>query len=59
LEVRIDATAVVLETCRGRFDVVRVWASDGLARSVKYFLEVLDKLSRINIEFVSFRERSS
>ena len=42
---------------RGRFDVVLVWASDRLARSVKHFLEVLDELNHLNIEFVSFREQ--
>lgn len=42
---------------RGRFDVVLVWASDRIARSVKHFLEVLDELNRLNIEFVSFREQ--
>ena len=42
---------------RGRFDVVLVWASDRLARSVKHFLEVLDELNRINVEFISFREQ--
>ncbi len=41
---------------RGRFDVVLVWASDRIARSVRQFLEVLDELNRSNIEFVSFRE---
>src|SRR6202162_285394 len=41
---------------RGRFDVVLVWASDWIARSVKHYLDVLDELSRLNIEFVSFRE---
>ena len=41
---------------RGRFDVVLVWASDRIARSVKHFLEVLDELNRLNIEYVSFRE---
>jgi DNA invertase Pin-like site-specific DNA recombinase len=41
---------------RGRFDVVLVWACDRLARSVKHFLEVLDELNRLNVEFVSFRE---
>jgi len=40
----------------GRFDVVLVWASDRIARSVKHYLDVLDELSRLNIEFVSFRE---
>ena len=41
---------------RGRFDVVLVWASDRIARSTRHFLEVLDELNRLNIEFVSFRE---
>jgi DNA invertase Pin-like site-specific DNA recombinase len=41
---------------RGKFDIVLVWASDRIARSVKHFLEVLDELSRLNIEYVSFRE---
>jgi DNA invertase Pin-like site-specific DNA recombinase len=42
---------------RGRFDVVLVWASDRIARSVKHFLEVLDELNRFEIEFISFREQ--
>lgn len=41
---------------RGRFDVVLVWASDRIARSVKHFLEVLDELNRFEVEYVSFRE---
>ena len=31
--------------------------TDRIARSVKHFLEVLDELNRLNIEFVSFREQ--
>jgi hypothetical protein len=42
---------------RGRFDVVLVWACDRIARSTKHFLEVLDELSHLNTEFVSFREQ--
>ena len=42
---------------RGRFDVILVWASDRIARSVKHFLEVLDELNHLGIEFVSFREQ--
>jgi len=42
---------------RAQFDVVLVWASDRIARSVKHFLDVLDELNRMNIEFVSFREQ--
>jgi DNA invertase Pin-like site-specific DNA recombinase len=41
---------------RGRFDVVVVWACDRLARSVRHFLDVLDQLNHLNVEFVSFRE---
>jgi DNA invertase Pin-like site-specific DNA recombinase len=37
--------------------VVLVWASDRIARSTRHFLEVLDELNRLNIEFVSFREQ--
>lgn len=42
---------------RGQFDVVLVWASDRLARSVRHFLEVLDEFNRLGVEFVSFREQ--
>ncbi len=45
------------EARQGRFDVVLVWASDRIARSVKHFLEILDELNRLTIEFVSFREQ--
>ncbi len=41
---------------RGQFDVVMVWAFDRMARSVRHFLELIDELNRLNIEFVSFRE---
>jgi DNA invertase Pin-like site-specific DNA recombinase len=41
---------------RYRFDVVLVAAFDRLARSVRHFLEVLDELNRLGIEFVSLRE---
>jgi DNA invertase Pin-like site-specific DNA recombinase len=41
---------------RGRFDVVLVWASDRLARSVKHFLACLDEFDRLGVEYVSFRE---
>jgi DNA invertase Pin-like site-specific DNA recombinase len=41
---------------RRQFDVVLVWASDRIARSVRHFLEVLDELNHLGIEFVSFRE---
>jgi DNA invertase Pin-like site-specific DNA recombinase len=42
---------------RGQFDVVLVWACDRLARSTKHFLETLDELNRLGVEFASFREQ--
>jgi DNA invertase Pin-like site-specific DNA recombinase len=41
---------------RRKFDVVMVWSFDRMARSVRHFLEVLDELNHLGIEFVSFRE---
>ena len=49
--------ALMADARRGRFDVVLVWASDRIARSVKHFLDMLDELNRLNIEYVSFREQ--
>jgi DNA invertase Pin-like site-specific DNA recombinase len=42
---------------RGRFDVVLVWSSDRVARSVKHFLDVLDELNRIERELDAARHR--
>lgn len=42
---------------RGRFDVVLVWAFDRIARSVVHFLQVLDELNHLGVEFISFREQ--
>jgi DNA invertase Pin-like site-specific DNA recombinase len=41
---------------RHRFDVVLVAAFDRVARNVRHFLEVLDELTHLGIEFVSLRE---
>jgi DNA invertase Pin-like site-specific DNA recombinase len=41
---------------RRRFDIVIVVAFDRMARSVKHFLEVLDELNRLGVEFISLRE---
>src|SRR5260370_18019066 len=49
--------AMMRDARRGRFDVVLVWASDRIARSVKHFLDVLDELNRLNIGILSFREQ--
>ena len=42
---------------RGQFDVVLVWACDRIARSTRHFLDVLDDMNRLNVEFISFREQ--
>jgi DNA invertase Pin-like site-specific DNA recombinase len=41
---------------RGKFDAVLVWSCDRLARSTKHFLQVLDELSELGIQFHSQRE---
>jgi DNA invertase Pin-like site-specific DNA recombinase len=43
---------------RREFDTVLVWAADRLARSVRHFLEVLDTLNHLGVEFISFRRVS-
>src|SRR4030088_660972 len=47
---------LLADACRHRFDVVLVAAFDRVARNVRHFLEVLDELNHLNIEFVSLRE---
>jgi DNA invertase Pin-like site-specific DNA recombinase len=41
---------------RHRFDAVLVWSCDRLARSTKHFLQVLDELRELDIQFHSQRE---
>ena len=41
---------------RHRFDVALVWSCDRLARSTKHFLQVLDELNDLGIQFLSQRE---
>lgn len=40
----------------GRFDVVAVWSFDRLGRSVRHFLQTVDELHHLNVQFTSFRE---
>ena len=54
---RPDLDRMMADARRGKFNIVLVWAFDRLARSVKHFLEVLDELGRLNVEFISFREQ--
>jgi DNA invertase Pin-like site-specific DNA recombinase len=41
---------------RHKFDAVLVWSCDRLARSTKHFLQVLDEISELGIQFISQRE---
>ena len=41
---------------RRRFDAVLVWSCDRLARSTEHFLQVLDSLSELGVQFLSQRE---
>lgn len=44
------------DASRHHFDVVLVWSCDRLARSTKHFLQVLDELNDLGIQFLSQRE---
>src|SRR5947209_9247634 len=41
---------------RGQFDVLAIWAFDRLARSVSHLIRLLDELTELGVEFISFRE---
>jgi DNA invertase Pin-like site-specific DNA recombinase len=53
---RSGLDAMMADARRGEFSVVLVAAFDRIARSTKNFLEIIDELSSVNIEFVSDRE---
>jgi DNA invertase Pin-like site-specific DNA recombinase len=53
---RLGLDQLLTDARRHRFDIVLVVAFDRVARSVRHFLEVLDELNHLGIEFVSFRE---
>ena len=48
--------SMMADARRGEFSVVLVAAFDRIARSTKNFLEIVDELSELGIEFVSARE---
>ena len=48
--------SLMCDARRHRFDVVLVAAFDRIARNVRHFLDVLDELSHLNIQFISLRE---
>jgi DNA invertase Pin-like site-specific DNA recombinase len=48
--------AMMADARRGQFSVVLVAAFDRIARSTKNFLEIVDELNELGIEFISARE---
>lgn len=48
--------AMMADARRGEFSVVLVAAFDRIARSTKNFLEIVDELNDLNVEFISARE---
>jgi DNA invertase Pin-like site-specific DNA recombinase len=56
-KVRRPALDLLLKDAnRHKFDAVLVWSCDRLARSTKHFLQVLDELNELGIQFHSQRE---
>jgi DNA invertase Pin-like site-specific DNA recombinase len=57
MKVRRPALDQLLKDAhRRRFDAVIAWSCDRLARSTKHFLQVLDELNELGIQFLSQRE---
>jgi DNA invertase Pin-like site-specific DNA recombinase len=56
-KVRRPALDLLLKDANShKFDAVLVWSCDRLARSTKHFLQVLDELNELGIQFHSQRE---
>jgi len=53
---RAGLDAMMADARRGEFSVVLVAAFDRIARSTKNFLEIVDELNGLGIEFISARE---
>jgi DNA invertase Pin-like site-specific DNA recombinase len=53
---RFGLDQLMADARRHRFDIVLVAAFDRIARNVRHFLDVLDELNHLGIEFVSKRE---
>jgi DNA invertase Pin-like site-specific DNA recombinase len=51
--------SMMADARRGEFSVLMVGAFDRIARSTKNFLEIVDELHELGIEFISAREASS
>ncbi len=47
---------LLAEARRGHFDLVIVWSCDRIARSTRHFLDLLEELYRLHIEFSSVRD---
>ena len=47
---------VVIGADNGKFDVVMVWRFDRLSRSVIHFLQTVEELQRLNVDFVSHEQ---
>jgi DNA invertase Pin-like site-specific DNA recombinase len=53
---RPELDQLMADARRHRFDIVLVAAFDRIARNVRHFLDVLDELNHLGVEFVSRRE---
>jgi DNA invertase Pin-like site-specific DNA recombinase len=51
--------ALMADARRKKFSVVMVWAFDRIARSTRNFLQIIDELDSLAVEFISRRENIS
>jgi DNA invertase Pin-like site-specific DNA recombinase len=55
-DVRPGLKELLADARRGCFDVVIIWRFDRLSRSVRHFLQIVDQLQQVGIEFVSHEQ---
>lgn len=55
-DTRPELRRLMAQAKRGAFDVVMIWKSDRMARSLRHLLDVMEKLRAWGVEFVSLTE---
>src|SRR5215813_11818115 len=47
---------LINDATRGKFDIVMVWRFDRLSRSLIHFLQTVEELQKVNVDFVSHEQ---
>ena len=55
-ELRPELDRLLADARRGKFDVLLVWRFDRLSRSALHFLQIVEELRRLGIDFASHEQ---